>query len=36
MHIFEYLGKEVPEEKWNNKEVYKVIKSRLEELHLIG
>lgn len=36
MHIFEYLGKEVPEEKWNNKEVYEVIKSRLEELHLIG
>ncbi|CAG85690.2 DEHA2B16676p [Debaryomyces hansenii CBS767] len=36
MHIFEYLGKEVPEEKWNNKEVYKVIKSRLEELHSIG
>ncbi|CUM53631.1 unnamed protein product [Debaryomyces tyrocola] len=36
MHIFEYLGKEVPEEKWNKKEVYRVIKSRLEELHLIG
>ena len=36
MHIFEYLGKEVPEEKWNNKKVYSVIKSRLEELHLIG
>ncbi|CUM57502.1 unnamed protein product [Debaryomyces tyrocola] len=36
MHIFEYLGKEVPEEKWNKKEVYRVIKSRLKELHLIG
>ena len=36
MHIFEYLGKEVPEEKWNNKEVYRVIKSRLKELYLIG
>ena len=36
MHIFEYLGKEVPEEKWNKKEVHRVIKSRLKELHLIG
>jgi tRNA A-37 threonylcarbamoyl transferase component Bud32 len=36
MHIFEYLGKEVPEEKWNNKKVYRVIKARLEELHLLG
>ncbi|CUM48166.1 unnamed protein product [Debaryomyces fabryi] len=36
MHIFECLGKEVPKEKWNNKTVYRVIKSRLKELHLIG
>ncbi|CUM49401.1 unnamed protein product, partial [Debaryomyces fabryi] len=36
MHIFEYLGKEVPEEKWNKKEVCRVLKSRLKELHLIG
>ncbi|CUM55885.1 unnamed protein product [Debaryomyces tyrocola] len=36
MHILEYLGKEVPEEQWNKKEVYRVIKSRLKELHLIG
>ncbi|CUM57125.1 unnamed protein product [Debaryomyces fabryi] len=30
MHIFEYIGKEDPQEKWNNKEVYRVIKSRLK------
>lgn len=36
MNIFEYLGKKVPEEKWNKQQVYTVIKSRLEELHLLG
>ncbi|MDN6749727.1 MAG: DUF3698 domain-containing protein [Staphylococcus equorum] len=36
MHIFENLGKEVPEEEWDKKKVYEVIKSRLEELHLLG
>lgn len=35
MHIFEYLGREVPEEKWDKK-VHATIKSRLEELHLLG
>ncbi|CUM57531.1 unnamed protein product [Debaryomyces fabryi] len=35
MHIFEYLGKEVPEQNWNKKEVCRVINSRLKELHLI-
>ncbi|CUM57513.1 unnamed protein product [Debaryomyces tyrocola] len=36
MHIFEYLGREVPEEKWDNRKVRTIIKSRLEELHLLG
>lgn len=31
-----YLGKEVPEETWNKNEVYRVIKSKLKEVHLIG
>ncbi|CUM51856.1 unnamed protein product [Debaryomyces fabryi] len=26
MHIFEYLGREITEERWNNKKVYKIIK----------
>lgn len=36
MHIFEYLGREVPEEKWDNRKIHIIIKSRLEELHLLG
>ena len=36
MHIFEYLGKEMQEGNWDKKKVHKVIKSRLEELHLLG
>lgn len=36
MHIFENLGKEVPEKEWDKKKVYEVIKSRLEEHHLLG
>jgi tRNA A-37 threonylcarbamoyl transferase component Bud32 len=36
MHIFEYLGREVPEEKWDNRKVRAIIKSSLEELHLLG
>lgn len=36
MHIFEYLGREIPEEKWDKKKVHTIIKSRLEELHLLG
>lgn len=36
MHIFEYLGREVPEEKWDNRKIHIIIKSRLEELHLFG
>ncbi|CUM57889.1 unnamed protein product [Debaryomyces tyrocola] len=36
MHIFEYLGREIQEEKWDKKKVHTIIKSRLEELHLLG
>ena len=36
MHIFEYLGKEMQEENWDKKKVHRIIKSRLEELHLLG
>jgi len=36
MHIFEYLGREIPKEKWDKKKVHTIIKSRLEELHLLG
>lgn len=36
MHIFECLGRETPVEKWDKKKVHAVIKSRLEELHLLG
>ena len=36
MHIFEYLGREIPEKKWDKKKVHTTIKSRLEELHLLG
>ncbi|CUM52899.1 unnamed protein product [Debaryomyces tyrocola] len=35
MHIFEYLGKEIPREKWDEKKIYKVIRLRLKELHLL-
>ena len=35
MHIFEYLGKEIPKEKWDEKKVYEVIRLRLKELHLL-
>ena len=35
MHIFEYLGKEIPREQWDEKMVYKIIRLRLEELHLL-
>lgn len=35
MHIFEYLGKELPFEAWNRDKVYNVIKSRLDEIHLL-
>ena len=35
MHIFEYLGKEIPKEKWDEKRVYEVIRLRLNELHLL-
>ena len=35
MHIFEYLGKEIPREQWDEKKVYEVIRLRLEELHLL-
>lgn len=36
MHIFEYLGKEIPMKEWDKHKVHKIIKSRLEELHLLG
>ena len=36
MNIFEDLGEEVPRSKWKYDEVYKVIKLRLEEIHLLG
>ncbi|KAK6455247.1 uncharacterized protein RJT20DRAFT_55736 [Scheffersomyces xylosifermentans] len=36
MHIFEYLGEELPEEEWDKAEVYRVIRSRLNELHSLG
>ncbi|CUM68572.1 uncharacterized protein PRCAT00006299001 [Priceomyces carsonii] len=36
MHIFESLGKKVAIEDWDMDIVFKVIKSRLEELHLLG
>lgn len=26
MHIFEYIGREILDEKWNKKKVYKIIK----------
>ena len=35
MHIFEYLGKEIPREQWDEKKVYEVIMLRLKELHLL-
>ncbi|CUM67040.1 uncharacterized protein PRCAT00004728001 [Priceomyces carsonii] len=36
MHIFEDLGEEVPMSKWDYKKVYKIVKLRLEEIHLLG
>ncbi|CAG89920.2 DEHA2F26576p [Debaryomyces hansenii CBS767] len=33
IHIFEYLGKEIPREKWDKKRVYEVTRLRLKELH---
>jgi hypothetical protein len=36
MHIFESLGKQISMEEWNMDNVHEVIKSRLEELHLLG
>lgn len=36
IHIFEYLGEELPEENWDKDKVYKVIKSRVKELHSLG
>ncbi|CUM67580.1 uncharacterized protein PRCAT00005280001 [Priceomyces carsonii] len=36
MHIFEDLGEELSMSKWDYKKVYGVIKSRLEEIHLLG
>ena len=36
MHIFEYLGKEITKEKWDENKVYEVIGLRLKELHLLG
>ena len=35
MHMFEYIGKEKPIDEWDEK-VYYSIKSRLEEIHLMG
>lgn len=34
--VFEYLGEELPVDRWEMEKVYKVIKSRLEELHSLG
>lgn len=36
MHIFEYLGREIPMKEWDKHKVHKTIKLRLEELHLLG
>ncbi|CUM55537.1 unnamed protein product [Debaryomyces tyrocola] len=35
VHIFEYLGKEIPEEQWDERKIYEVIRLRLKELHLL-
>lgn len=36
IHVFEYLGEEIPFGKWNKYKVYKKIKTRIEELHKLG
>lgn len=36
MHIFEYLGEEVPFDQWDKYKVYQIIKSRIKELHSLG
>ncbi|KAK6456980.1 uncharacterized protein RJT20DRAFT_134278 [Scheffersomyces xylosifermentans] len=36
VHIFEYLGQEMPEQEWDKYKVYSVIKDRLKEIHSLG
>ena len=36
MHIFEDLGEEIPSTEWDKFGVHKVVKERLEEIHLLG
>lgn len=36
MHIFEYSGKGLPFDAWDRCKMYKVIKSRLDEIYLLA
>ncbi|KAK6454725.1 uncharacterized protein RJT20DRAFT_137068 [Scheffersomyces xylosifermentans] len=36
MHIFQYLGEEMPKRKWDRYKVHRIVEERLQELHSLG